>query len=168
MPLERAPSSVTCSTSTLAGGQHKKCRYICGLRISLGQLPRHTAGLCVVGESDAPHDTGAIRIGKGLVTSLALGGHGGSRHKRSRMGQQLLNTHSDSAMRKALAEAIKGDSAVLRTFLPYTLSRPRDAPVKTGPLQVHTMEELAQTSEAFSKELPRGRSRYRRRTNFLP
>ena len=72
------------------------------------------------------------------------------------MAQQLLDTHSDSVMRKVLAEALKGDSSLLRTLLPYILSRPRDAPVKTGPLPVRTMEELAQTSEAVFKRVASG------------
>jgi hypothetical protein len=61
---------------------------------------------------------------------------------------QLLDSHAESVVRKALVEAMKGDAQLLRAFLGHILPRRRDAPVKTGPLPVHTAEELAQSSEA--------------------
>jgi len=72
----------------------------------------------------------------------------GSRNKRSLLAQQLLDSHAESVVRKALVDAMKGDAQLLRTFLGYILPRRRDAPLKTGPLPVHTAEELAQSSEA--------------------
>ena len=57
------------------------------------------------------------------------------------MAQQLLDSHADPVVRKALVQAIKGDSPLLRMFLGYILGPRRDAPVKTGPLPVHTAEE---------------------------
>jgi hypothetical protein len=50
----------------------------------------------------------------------------------------------------------KGDVAMLRALLPYILPRRRDAPVKTGPLLVHTAEELAQSSEAVLQRVASG------------
>lgn len=72
----------------------------------------------------------------------------GSRNKRSLLALQLLDSHAESVVRKALVDAMKGDAQLLRAFLGHILPRRRDAPVKTGPLPVHTAEELAQSSEA--------------------
>jgi hypothetical protein len=72
----------------------------------------------------------------------------GSRNKRSLLGQELLDSHGEAIVGRALVVAGKGDVAMLRALLPYIVSRRRDAPVKTGPLPVHTAEELAQSSEA--------------------
>jgi hypothetical protein len=44
---------------------------------------------------------------------------------------------------------------LLRTLLGHILPRRRDAPLKIGPLPVHTAEELAQSSESI---LPRAAS----------
>jgi hypothetical protein len=77
----------------------------------------------------------------------------GSRNKKSLAAQQLLDSHAESVVRKALVEAMKGDAPLLRTLLGHILPRRRDAPVKTGPLPVHTAEELAQSSEAVFERL---------------
>jgi hypothetical protein len=81
----------------------------------------------------------------------------GSRNKRSLVAQQLLDSHADPVMRKALVQAIKGDSSLLRMFLGHLLGPRREAPVKTGPLPVHTAEELAQTSESVFQRLACGK-----------
>ena len=73
------------------------------------------------------------------------------------MAQQLLDSHADPVMRKALVQAIKGDSPLLRMFLGYLLGPRREAPVTTGPLAVHTAEELAQTSESVFQRLACGK-----------
>jgi hypothetical protein len=72
----------------------------------------------------------------------------GSRNKRSLLAQQLLESHAEPVVRKALVEALRGDTPLLRTMLSYILPRRRDVTMKTGPLPVHTAEELAQSSEA--------------------
>jgi hypothetical protein len=72
----------------------------------------------------------------------------GSRNKKSLAAQQLLDSHAESVVRKALVEAMKGDAPLLRTLLGHILPRRRDAPVKTGPLPVHTAEELGFHSRA--------------------
>jgi hypothetical protein len=71
----------------------------------------------------------------------------GSRNKRSLLAEQLLESHAEPVVRKALVEALRGDTPLLRTMLSYILPRRRDVTVKTGPLPVHTVEELAQSSE---------------------
>jgi hypothetical protein len=81
----------------------------------------------------------------------------GSRNKRSLVAQQLLDSHADPVMRKALVQAMKGDSRLLRMLLGYILGPQRDAPLKTGPLPVHTAVELAQTSESVFQRLASGK-----------
>jgi hypothetical protein len=73
----------------------------------------------------------------------------GSRNKKSRKAQQLLDRYGESVIGRALLAAKNGNVAMQRALLPYIVSRPKDAPVKTGPLPVHTAEELAQSSEAL-------------------
>lgn len=80
----------------------------------------------------------------------------GSRNKRSLLAQQLLDSHAESVVRKALVDAMKGDAQLLRTFLGHILPRRRDVPLKTGPLPVHTAEELAQSSEAVLQRAASG------------
>jgi hypothetical protein len=80
----------------------------------------------------------------------------GSRNKRSLAALQLLDSHAKSVVGKALVEAMKGDIQMLRTLLGHVLPRRRDAPVKTGPLPVHTAEELAQSSEAVFQRVVSG------------
>ena len=73
----------------------------------------------------------------------------------TRAALQRLDSHAKSVVGKALVEAMKGDIQMLRTLLGHVLPRRRDAPVKTGPLPVHTAEELAQSSEAvFQRVVP--------------
>ena len=55
----------------------------------------------------------------------------GSRNKRGLQAQQLLESHAESVVRRALVEAMKGDASLLRTLLSHILPRRRDAPVKT-------------------------------------
>ncbi len=80
----------------------------------------------------------------------------GSRNKRSLAALQLLDSHAESVVGKALVEAMKGDIQMLRTLLGHVLPRRRDAPVKTGPLPVHTAAELAQSSEAVFQRVVSG------------
>jgi hypothetical protein len=79
----------------------------------------------------------------------------GSRNKKSFLAQELLESHSEALVRKALMQAFQGDSAVLRTLLGCVLQR-RDLPVKTGPLPMASAAELSQTSEAVLKRLATG------------
>ena len=72
----------------------------------------------------------------------------GSRNKRGLSARQLLDSHAEAVMQKALDLALEGDSAITRVLLSHLLPRPSDQPVKTGPLPMATAEELAQTSTA--------------------
>jgi hypothetical protein len=51
---------------------------------------------------------------------------------------------------------MKGDVPLLRILLGYILPKRRDAPVKIGPLPMHTAEELAQSSEVVLQRAASG------------
>ena len=81
----------------------------------------------------------------------------GSQNKRNTRGQQLLDQYSETIMQKALAEAIKGDVSLLRTFLSFLLRRPGDRPIQTGPLPMGSLEELAKSSEKVLQKVTSGK-----------
>jgi hypothetical protein len=53
----------------------------------------------------------------------------------------------------ALMRGKQGDTALIRTLLGYILPRPRDLPVRTGPLRAGTTQELSQTFEKLLKKV---------------
>ena len=83
-------------------------------------------------------------------------GHGrppGSPNKRSLIAQELLDSHGEAILRKALVMGLQGDSLLLRTLLSYILTRRTDLPVKTGPLCMGTPAELSGTFEQLLKKV---------------
>jgi len=88
---------------------------------------------------------------------LGCGRPRGSRNKRNTRGQQLLDQYSENIMQKALAEAIKGDVPLLRTFLSFLLRRPGDRPIQTGPLPMGSLDELAKSSEKVLQKVTSGK-----------
>jgi len=80
----------------------------------------------------------------------------GSRNKKSLKAQQLLDSYAEPLVRKAVVDAMKGNTQLQRTLLGHILPRRRDAPVKTGPLPVRTIEELVQSSEAVVQRATSG------------
>ena len=88
---------------------------------------------------------------------LGCGRPRGSRNKRNTRGQQLLDQYSENIMQKALAEAIKGDVPLLRTFLSFLLRRPGDRPIQTGPLPMGSLDELAKSSEKVLQKVTTGK-----------
>jgi hypothetical protein len=88
---------------------------------------------------------------------LGRGRPRGSQNKRNTRGQQLLDQYSGTIMQKALAEAIKGDVSLLRTFLSFLLRRPGDRPIQTGPLPMGSLEELAKSSEKVLQKVTSGK-----------
>jgi len=80
----------------------------------------------------------------------------GSRNKRGRVAQGLLYEHSESLVRKAMVEALKGDVPLLRTLLPYVLPRWKDAPVQTGKLPTRTFADLSTALDAILQRISVG------------
>jgi len=72
------------------------------------------------------------------------------------VAQQLLYEHSESLVRKAMVEALKGDAPLLRTLLPYVLPRWKDAPVQTGKLPTRTVADLSQALDAILQRVSVG------------
>jgi hypothetical protein len=81
----------------------------------------------------------------------------GSRNRRNMRGQQLLDECGEVLIRKAIAEAIKGDIQMLRTFLSYLLRHPTDRAVEIGPVPMGNMEELSKSSEKIWKKVASGK-----------
>jgi hypothetical protein len=80
----------------------------------------------------------------------------GSRNKRSRATQQLLHEYGEPLVRKAMAEALKGDNPLLRTFLSYLLPRWKDAPVPMGPLPAGTVADVAGSLDGIFQKVGSG------------
>ncbi len=72
------------------------------------------------------------------------------------MAQQLLDQHGEALVRKALVQALQGDSQLLRMFLDRILPRVKDLPVKTGSLRMGTTDELLQAHETLMKKVASG------------
>lgn len=81
----------------------------------------------------------------------------GSRNKRTMMGKQLLDEHGEALIRSALVAALQGDKALLRTLLSYVLPRPKDLPLKPGPLPMKTIEDLTKTFDHTLEKVSSGR-----------
>ena len=79
----------------------------------------------------------------------------GSRNQ-SALTQKLLDEHAPALLRKALVLALQGDSATLRILLSHILPRPKDPPVRIGPLPMGSAEELLQARESLMKKVASG------------
>jgi hypothetical protein len=71
------------------------------------------------------------------------------------IGQGLLDNYGEAIVRKAVSLALQGDKPTLRTLLGHVLGR-KDAPVKTGPLRMGTVDELSQTFDRILKKVSSG------------
>ena len=88
---------------------------------------------------------------------LGRGRPRGSRNKKTLQAQELLDTHAEALLRKAVLEALKGDNPLMRTLLHHVLPRRREVPPKTGPLPIGTAEELAKSSQAIIEGVVAGK-----------
>ena len=80
----------------------------------------------------------------------------GSRNKNTAQIQDLLHEYAPSLMRKALAEALQGDVAILRFFLDRVITR-RSVQVRIGALPARTAEDIAKSSEKIVKQVAAGK-----------
>jgi hypothetical protein len=80
----------------------------------------------------------------------------GSRNTKSLIAQELLESHAEPVLRKALGLALEGDTQIISKLLPYLLPRPKEPPVKIGPLPSATTEEIAQSYDAILKKVSTG------------
>jgi hypothetical protein len=94
----------------------------------------------------------------------------GSRNKRSRQAQEVLNRYGASIVTKAVSvalepekdemgrpkEPVKRDRSVLRQLVGKALASTKELPVKIGPLPMGTAQELSQSFEKVMKKLSSG------------
>jgi hypothetical protein len=80
----------------------------------------------------------------------------GSRNKKTILIEELLAENSQSLVRKALELAHQGDVSMLRFLLDRVLPRPKEEPIKIGPLPMATPEELLQAQAKVTQALTSG------------
>jgi hypothetical protein len=79
----------------------------------------------------------------------------GSRNKKTVLAQ-LVDSHAEALVRKALELADEGDSQMLRFLLGRILPPRKNAPLKTGPLPMGSAVELAQSSQKLMQRVTSG------------
>ena len=77
--------------------------------------------------------------------------------KNSLLTRELLDSHGEALVRKAVLQALKGDVPTLRALLAHILPRHTEPPVKTGPLPMGTAEEISQSSQALLQKVASGK-----------
>jgi len=87
---------------------------------------------------------------------LGRGRPRGSRNKTTMAAQELLNSHAEPVMRKALLMAMQGNAPILRAVMDRILPARGDAPVKIGHLPVATIADLSKASETVLKKAASG------------
>jgi hypothetical protein len=81
----------------------------------------------------------------------------GSRNKKTRLIEELLDENSESLLHKALDLAQQGNVPMLRLLLDRVLPRPKDAPVTIGPLPMDTPAELLGAQAKVMRDLALGK-----------
>jgi len=69
---------------------------------------------------------------------------------------QLVESHAEALVRKALVLADEGDSQMLRFLLGRILPPRENAPLKTGPLPMGSAAELAHSSQILMQKVTSG------------
>jgi hypothetical protein len=72
------------------------------------------------------------------------------------LAKELLDEYSEAIIRKAVVVGFQGDSAILLALLGYVLPRPKDLPLKPGPLPMNTIEDLAKTFDHTLEKVSSG------------
>ena len=80
----------------------------------------------------------------------------GSRNKTTLMAQQLLQSHSEALVRKALLMALNGDVAALRLSLERIIPVRREMPVKLGRLPLATAADVSKAMEMVLNKMASG------------
>ena len=73
----------------------------------------------------------------------------GSPNKTTKQVQELLNTFTEPMMKKAISESLQGNTPMLRLFIDRIMPKPREAPVKIGPLSISTAADVSRASETL-------------------
>jgi hypothetical protein len=88
---------------------------------------------------------------------LGRGRPRGSRNKATAQLQELLHEFATPMLRKAIADALKGDRPVLRLLLDRILPARREAPVTVGALPARTAAEVSKASEKLVQKVASGK-----------
>jgi hypothetical protein len=89
--------------------------------------------------------------------SFGMGPPRGSRNKTTAQARQLLDKYAEPVMRTAIAEALKGNTTMIRLVLERVLPSRREAPVTLGTLPTATAEEVSKVSEAVLRKVASGK-----------
>jgi len=81
----------------------------------------------------------------------------GSRNKTTIATQELLNSHSEAILRKALVMALQGEVPLLRAFLDRVVPVQRHSPVAIGKLPAGNAAEISKTSEEVLNQVAAGK-----------
>lgn len=81
----------------------------------------------------------------------------GSRNKTTVLAQELLESHAEPVVRKALMMAIQGDTAAMKLCMDRILPVHREVPVKFGPLPTATAAEVSKAAEKVVQDVAAGK-----------
>lgn len=80
----------------------------------------------------------------------------GSRNKFSVVAQELLSTHAEPVVRKALVMALQGDRAIVRAFLDRIVPIQRSSAVYVGKMPAATIQDLGKLSKRLIEKTTMG------------
>ncbi len=80
----------------------------------------------------------------------------GSRNKTTQKAREVLESHSESLIRKAILSAMQGDTKVLIALVGTILGKNGVAPIKISGLKFGTIQELSKSSESLLKKVASG------------
>jgi hypothetical protein len=93
-----------------------------------------------------------------LGNKLGRGRPRGSRNKTTMAAQELLNSHSESAVRTAILMAVKDKQpAIMRAVLDRILPVRKEAPVNIGSLPTATISDVSKSSQSVVKKAASGK-----------
>ena len=81
----------------------------------------------------------------------------GSRNKTSKAAKELLNSHAEPLVRKAMVMAMKENPSIMRALLGYVLPAQKETPVRIGSLPMATISDLEKASEKILKKVASGK-----------
>jgi hypothetical protein len=81
----------------------------------------------------------------------------GSKNRTTVVAQQLLESHAEPVIRKALMMAIQGDTAAMKLCMDRILPVCRELPVKLGKLPTATAAEVSKSTQKVLQALAVGR-----------
>lgn len=80
----------------------------------------------------------------------------GSRNKKTLVLQAILEEYMPALLKKAVAMALQGDSAVIRLLLDHKLPRASGSPVKIGRLPAGNIQEVGRSHQKIIDKVASG------------